>query len=287
MLTTDDHTDLGALIAFAVQPTLRPGRSAEYRRVLVRYRTEPDFRSATNAVLHGLGARPLSDGEFGLVLGITPESPFSFRYNDLPHTATRQGRLLAGLVLVGLAAWAFPNPADLEDPRPRHVPEVEFETWLRETCGRLRSTDAAGEAIPEEGLDAAWRVYLDMPITMVGDKGRGTGRLSPKCTLYWVRAVLGWLGEQGMARQDQTGDGGPATWSLTERFRIHVVDMAAEPAYRYLAALGRGDVPGPADGAAPRPPGPVAAQPDQDQDDDEGDDVDDLDETDEIEEARA
>jgi hypothetical protein len=77
---------------------------------------------------------------------------------------------------------------------------------------------------------------------MVGDRGRGTGRLSPKCSLYWVRNVLGWLAEQGMARQDPASADG--SWALTERFRIQVKDMAAEPAYRFLAALARGQEPG-------------------------------------------
>lgn len=241
MLTRADHTDLGVLIAFALQPTTRPGRSPEYRRVLGRYREEPEFRQATDAVLHGLGTRALSDGDFGLVLGVEPESPFAFRFSDLPHSGSREGRLMAGLVMVGLAAWAYPTPAELEDSRPRHVPDVEFEAWLRAACERLRVTDGAGETIPEDGLDEAWRIFVAMPSTMVGDRGRGAGRLSPKCSLYWVRNMLGWLAEQGMARQDPASPDG--AWALTERFRIHVKDMAAEPAYRFLAAVGRGEDP--------------------------------------------
>jgi hypothetical protein len=241
VLSRTDHTDLGVLIAFALQPTTRPGRSPEYRRVLGRYREEPEFRQATDAVLHGLGARTLSDGDFGLVLGVEPESPFAFRFADLSHSGTREGRLMAGLVMVGLAAWAYPSPSELEDSRPRHVPDVEFEAWLRATCERLQVSDEAGEAIPEEGLDEAWRTYVAMPSTMVGDRGRGAGRLSPRCSLYWVRNMLGWLAEQGMARQDPTSSDG--SWALTERFRIHVKDMAAEPAYRFLAAVGRGEDP--------------------------------------------
>jgi len=240
MLTADDHTDLGMLIGFALQPTLRPGRNHEYRRVLARYRGEPAFRTATDGVMHGLGAKALSDGDFGLLLGVEQESPFAVRSADLPYTSSRERRLVAGLVMVGLAAWAFPNPSELEDQRPRHVPDVEFETWLRSTCERLQTRDGAGEPIPEDGLDQSWRVYLSMPSTMVGEKGRAAGRLSPLCTLYWVRNVLGWLESQGMARHpDSAADG----WVLTERFRINVKDMASEPAYRFIAALGRGEDP--------------------------------------------
>lgn len=234
-LTQNDHTDIGTLIAYAVQPTQRPGRSQEYRRVLGRYRTESDFRLATDAVLHGLHARVLSDGDFGLVLGVGPESPFAFRVADMPNTGSRIGRLMAGLVLVGLAAFAYPSPADLEEERIRRVADVEFEQWMRAVCERMQKHDAAGEPVPDDGLDEAWRAYHEMPSTLVGDKGRGSGRLSPKCTLYWIRNVLGWLVEQGMARADSTG----GTWMLTERFRVQVKDMASEPAYTFLAEIAR------------------------------------------------
>jgi hypothetical protein len=242
MFTVTDFTDLGILLAFAMRPTQRPGRSPEYRRVLARYRTEVEFRSATDAVLHGLDASALSDGDFGLILGVQPESPLAFRFSEMPNAGIKDGRLLAGLVLVGLAAWAFPTPADLDDQRPRRVPEVEFEGWLRTTCERLQLRDAAGEPIPEEGLDEAWRVYEAMPATMIGDRGRGARRLSPKCSQYWVRNVLGWLAEQGMARPDTSATADPA-WTLTERFRVQVKDMAGERAYEFLAAVGRGEAP--------------------------------------------
>ncbi|NYI91769.1 hypothetical protein HNR02_005092 [Amycolatopsis endophytica] len=179
----------------------------------------------------------LSDGDFGLVLGVNPESPFAFRVADLPNANTRNGRLLAGLVLVGIAAYVYPSPADLDEQRVRRVAETEFEQWLRAACERLRDRDAAGEPIPEEGLDEAWRAYHEKPAILVGDRGRGVGRLSSKCTLYWVRNTLAWLAEQGMARPESTG----GTWLLTERFRIQVKDMATEPAFTMLAAIGRGE----------------------------------------------
>lgn len=237
MLTQSDHTDVGALLGFALQPTLRPGRSPEYRRVLARYRTEPDFKTAMDAVLLGLSVQVLADGDMGLVLGVQPESPFAFHYSDVPKTQTREGRLLAGLVLVGVAAFAYPTPEDLDSDRIRHVADIDFENWLRSACERLRVQDAAGEVIPEEGLDQAWREYVNMPVRMVGDRGRGANRLSSKCTLYWVRTIMGWLEDQGMARPNQTA--GDNHWTLTERFRAHVRDLASEHAYTALAQIAR------------------------------------------------
>jgi hypothetical protein len=237
MLTQTDHGDIGTLIGFALQPTLRPGSRTEYRRTLDRYRTEPELRDATVAILQGLGARVLSDGGMGLVLGVESDSPFAFRYADMPNTGTRDGRLLAGLVLVGLAAFAYPTPGDLLDDRVRRIPEIEFEEWLRATCEVLRQRDAGGEVIPDDGLDEAWRTYVNLPSTQIGSHGRGSGRLSPKCTLYWVHNGFTWLAEQGMARPDNFAAGG--AWTVTERFRSHVADMASERAYTFLAELGR------------------------------------------------
>jgi hypothetical protein len=148
------------------------------------------------------------------------------------RTPRTEGRLLSGLILVAIAAYIYPNPHDLDDTLTRRLDAIDFEAWLRAACERLKTKDGSGEVIPEQGLDDAWRVYLAMPATMVGDRGRGSGRLSPACTAYWVRRVAAWLVDQGMAKDAEV-------WTLTERFRVHVRDMASEPAYRMLADIAR------------------------------------------------
>jgi hypothetical protein len=86
--------------------------------------------------------------------------------------------------------------------------------------------------IPEEGLDAAWRIYLVMPSLHLSE----TGRLSNKCTRYWIKQILTWLTGQGMARPDPLVDD---RWTLTERFRIHAREIALERAYSFIAEVGR------------------------------------------------
>lgn len=232
-LMRDDHVDIGLLVAWGLRPNQRPGRSPEYQRVLGRYRTEAEFRAASDAVLHGLGATTLSDGDFGLVLGVESESPLAFRVTDMQGLYKKDHRVLAGLIVTGLAAFAYPSAQELDEDRLRPVVLADFDDWLRDLCERLRSHDAAGEVIPEEGLDAAWRVYLAMPGLHLTD----TGRLTNKCTRYWIRSLLNWLSGQGMARPDPvSGD----TWTLTERFRIHAREIALERAYSFIADLERG-----------------------------------------------
>jgi hypothetical protein len=240
-LTAEDYVDIGTLIGFAVQPTARPGNKPDYRRVLARYRSEVEFKDAADAVLHGLRSEVLSDSDHGLILGVLPDSPFAFKYSDLPYTGKRQHRLVAGLVLTAVAAFVFPTPAELDDDRVRRVNDIEFEQWLRETCEQLRHHNATGEEIPDDGLDEAWRHYVAMPAAMRGERGRGSGRLTNGCTLYWVRACIGWLTDQGMAREDTTSSSANSmTWTLTERFWAHVRDMAANTAYETLADVARG-----------------------------------------------
>jgi hypothetical protein len=236
-LVDSDHTDIGTLVAWALRPAQRPGRNPEYQRVLSRYRTELPFKTATNAVLHGLGAEALSESDFGLILGVTPESPLAFRLSDMPNIGKAEHKVLAGLILTGLVAYAFPSAQELEDDRVRHIAAHDFDSWLRDLCERLRSHDAAGEIIPEDGLDAAWRLYLNMPSVAYGEKGRATGRLTSQCTRFWIHSVLTWLTGQGMARPDPASEG---AWTLTERFRVHAKEIALEHAYAFIAAIRRG-----------------------------------------------
>lgn len=236
ILTVDDYADIGTLIGFALQSNKRPSGD-DYRRTLTRYRSEPAFRVAVDGILRGFSAQVLSDGDFGLILGVSPESPFAFRAGDMPRTQEPDGRLLGGLVLVGLAAFVYPSAEELDEERVRQVNDVEFEEWLRVVCKGLETRDAAGEVIPQEGLDHAWRVYADMPATLVGDRNRSGSRLSAKSTLYWVRNTIGWLAEHGMARPDNTA--GEGHWFLTERFRVQVRYMGVGHAYGYLRDLNR------------------------------------------------
>jgi hypothetical protein len=235
-LMREDHVDIGVLVAWALRPNQRPGRSPEYQRVLDRYRTVAEFRAAADAVLHGLGAQVLSDGDFGLVLGVVPESPLAFRVTDMQGLYKSDQKVVAGLILTGLAAFAYPSAQELDEDRLRPVAVADFEAWLRDLCERLRSHDAGGEVIPEEGLDAAWRIYLAMPAQHLSE----TGRLTNKCTRYWIRQLLTWLTGQGMARPDPLADD---TWTLTERFRIHAREIALERAYSFIAGRPAGLVP--------------------------------------------
>jgi hypothetical protein len=75
-----------------------------------------------------------------------------------------------------------------------------------------------------------------MPPVHYGEQGRSLGKLTSKCTRYWVQSILTWLTGQGMARPDISADG---AWTLTERFRVHAREIALEHAYTFIADLRR------------------------------------------------
>lgn len=233
MLDANDFIDAGALIGFAIQPTKRLS-DLEYRRTLGRYRAEPDFRDAVDGILEGLSMQVTFESDYGLFLGVRAESPFAFRPGDMPRSQEPRHRLLGALVLAGIAAYTFPSAEELEEDRVRQINEGEVESWLRAACRNLQGKDAAGEPIPDEGLDQAWRHFDNLQIESRQARGP-TGRLSPTCSLYWVHNLLGFLAEQGMARPDTLA--GEGNWQLTERFRIQVRNMGAGSAYEYLRGI--------------------------------------------------
>jgi hypothetical protein len=59
--------------------------------------------------------------------------------------------------------------------------------------------------------------------------------MGPKSSYYWVTQALEWLTEHGMARADRRGEADQ--WVLTERFRLHVADLAGNAAFDALAEL--------------------------------------------------
>lgn len=230
-LTASDHRDVGALIAKALDPRLRTAGDPEYRRLLDRYRTVQELRELVQLVLTGMDLVILGADDLGLVVAPARESVLSARLTDVPNTGTVEGRMLLGVALVGIAAYAYPRREDLESDRPRHVVVRELDEFLRRECAAL--AEAEGEQDADADGVAAWRLYARLAPNRSGD------RMGPKSSYYWVHQALDWLAEHGMARPDRRGEA--ERWMLTERFRLHVADLAGNAAYETLAEQVRGD----------------------------------------------
>lgn len=226
-LTPADQRDAGALIAKALDPRLRTGSDPEYRRLLDRYRTVADLRELVQMVLSGMDLVILAADDLGLVVAPARESVLSARLSDVPNTNGVENRTLFGVALIGIAAYAYPRREDLEAEQPRYITVADVDEFLRRECQTLAALE--GEADAEADV-AAWRAYARLAAQRSGE------RMGPKSSFYWVTQALSWLVEHGMARAPQ-GRADAEQWVLTERFRLHVADLAGNRAFDTLAEL--------------------------------------------------
>jgi hypothetical protein len=231
-LTLTDMRDLGVLVTCAMRPKLRPATDPHYRKLLGRYRSEPEFRNAARSLFDGMDILVLSEtAELGLIVGPRRESLFAYRLSDLPNVTGVEQRLVVGLITAAVAAYAFPAPDAFDDERVHYVTVTHLERFLRETCEAFKRE--AEPAVDDEALEEAWRLYERMPPVHRPRSGRTAGRLSPTCAAYWINLVLEWLTNQGLAKQ--VTNQGPGTYQLLERFRVQVRELSGHEAYKMLA----------------------------------------------------
>lgn len=217
------------LIAFGLQRRSRPVEGGDYRALLDRYRSELRFRDVVDTMAEGLGMEVLGTPRSGLVLAPEPGGPFATRLADF-RTMDQNERLVFGLVLIGIAAYAYPQDLDFDDPETKLVDLLKVDEFLRSAIDTLRAQEG-GEGTAEERARVAAEVYADMPqliTTQTGRRGRG-------CTLKAIEDALGWLVDQGAAREATSL--GADVYQLTDRFRLLVADSAGGAALDSLRAL--------------------------------------------------
>lgn len=228
--------DAAELVGYGLRRA-RPTDKSDYRALLDRYGTDLLFRTTVDVAAEGLGLVILSVTRTGLVLAPTPDSVFAIRMVDLrssPLDATE--RLVAGLALLGIAAYAYPNDVDLDDPDARTVDIKDVDAFIRTAASNLPPAD---DTDPTGSLATARRaadIYLDWPNYTPTARG---GRYKRGCTFRAIEEVLGWLQTQGMARPQEAL--GETVYQLTDRFRVLVGDEASNAAYQRLADLRRSE----------------------------------------------
>jgi hypothetical protein len=231
-----DLTDVRAaseLLAFGLARTARPVDGSDYRTLLDRYRTDIRFKDTVDTIADGLGLEVLGTPRTGLVLAPEPTGPFATRLADL-KVMTPEDKLVFGLILLALAAYAYPNEVDLDDPDTKLVDVVKLDEFIRNAITALKGIEAPEGSAGERARSAA-DVYADLP-SLIPTR---TGRRAAGCTLRAIEVVCGWLIEQGAAREAKTL--GPDTYQLTDRFRLLVADSAGSEALEVLRATRRED----------------------------------------------
>ena len=197
--------------------------------MLDRYRSELRFKDVVDTMAEGLGLEVLGTPRAGIVLVPEPGGPFATRLSDL-RPMDQDEKLVFGLVLVGIAAYAYPNEVDFDDPETKLVDVIRIDEFLRGAIAALESSGGAGL---DGRARAAADVYADLPSFVPTQ----TGRRARGCTLRAVEEVCAWLVDQGAAREAPAL--GPDTYHLTDRFRLLVADSAGSAALEALREVRR------------------------------------------------
>lgn len=236
--------EAGQLLAFALRPKLRPADDADYAELVRRFAERQDFADCARNTAGGLGLRILAVSErAGVVVGAMEDSPFAVRITDYARDAagdSRVGvRVLHGLAHLAIAASCFPRPADLDDPdRIARVSVEAIDALLRQLCERLDEQHAdvnVDAPVDEPLLERAWRDFQRRSPVIGTDDGRAGSR----ATQQVITRALKWLVEQGMMTAVSSDGGG--TFRSTERYRVHVKQLAAHEAWAELRRTLRAD----------------------------------------------
>jgi hypothetical protein len=227
------------LLRYAAVPTFRPTVGSDYRALLDRYRTDTEFADGVTAIAEGLGLHVHAASPLGLVVTGDSEGPFRVTLDNcgLPlrtgHAAARlQDRLLFGLVLVAVAAFAYPAGEALTETTTPTVRAIEVNRLLTrktESLAALVSADGVDEIDIQLG-EAALR-WLELPEVLPSERG-GYRR---DCQRRYIADLLAWLVDVGRARREPTmADERGQAYTLNDRFRVGIAETAGTLAYRIL-----------------------------------------------------
>ncbi|GAA1524561.1 hypothetical protein GCM10009827_046370 [Dactylosporangium maewongense] len=239
----EDVWSAAELVAFGLRTGARPTDGNTYGQLLERYRTNTAFRDAVDTVAGGLGLVVLgAPARTGLVLSTQPGSVFALRMADLRGgSMSADDKLIAGLVVLGIAAYAFPHDVDLDTTDVKIVEVAALDRFVRDAADRVLALTGDPDTVDGQARRAA-EVYRRTAAFKPKDRLPGPAR---GCTQFAVLEVLGWLVERGAARQvPQMGAG---SFQLTDRFRLLVADVAGGEALEALRSVRRtATAPGPA-----------------------------------------
>lgn len=231
MIDPREATDAAALVQFGLTSRI-PTDGSDYGRLYDRYKSDPDFRALTDAVVAGLGLRVLDTPQTGIVLTAQAASPFDLRLMDLRPMEPDE-RLVLGLVLLGMAAYAYPKPEDLDGSEPVILTIDRVERFMRAAIEPLSKLEAVDGSIEAFARSAA-AVYDKMPSLLRTER---TGQRRRGCTTKVIEDAAKLLVEQRMARVGPKF--GVDAYLLTDRFRVHVAEIAGSDALDVLRELAR------------------------------------------------
>jgi hypothetical protein len=230
-----DVTSAAHLLRHALQPRQRPTLESEYRELLDRYRTDTPFAELVERVADGLGIDVRQPTALGLIVSGRTDGPFAVTVDGsgLPvrkGTGRLQDRRLFGLVLVAVAAFAYPNGEALVEASTPALRAADVEGFLTARCAAL--AELADEGADDDGqLGMAAIAWLDLESILPNERGG----LKNECRRSYVQRTLDFLVRSGRARHEPSLDDerGPA-YLLNDRFRIGIAETVESAAFAIL-----------------------------------------------------
>jgi hypothetical protein len=236
-----DVTSAARLLRYALGPKERPTPDSVYRTLLDRYRTDTEFAEIVSRVADGLGLELRIPTQLGLLVAGWADGPFAVTLDNcgLPiRTGAKrlQDRRCFGLVLIALAAYAYPNGESLVDSTNPTVRGGELERFLdRQVTAIAESPDEADDEMDAQ-LGAAAREWLDLPEVLPAERGG----LRRDCRRDYVQRTLEFLVAQGRARREPTlDDERGRAYALNDRFRVGMAEVVESVVFETLARAAR------------------------------------------------
>ncbi len=233
----DELIAIGRLIAFGLDPRLSPGRNGEYHELVLRFRTDPEFRLRVTDVAAGQGLDILDcSAVYGLVLAAKgSDSPYYMRLDDYGSMSAEE-RYLNAFAFMAIATACYPT-ADALDADDGPLPQITVAQVVR-LMNRLadRIRERASDQDPpvaEPQVEPLYRMVLRW---REGDT-TGDERSNPHVKTGMVKRALKWLAANGLADEIATAKD---AFRIRSRFRLHVKDAVSTigPALAHLRDLG-------------------------------------------------
>jgi hypothetical protein len=228
MSELNDYYAIGQLIQYALRTNIRAANEPDYRLLIERYHDDRLFRTATDAVLEGLGLRPLRATILGLTVVPTNDSVFALKLEDYRSTTSADDRMIDGLIHIAILTTVFPRPQDLDEDSLFARPAVtiaEIDETIRAICERMAAVATTEpdilQSVQQAQLYEAWRVYNQRPAV----KQTSDERISAKSTHGMIKYALEFLYKQGCFTH--TNRHGQDAYQPTHRYQHLAQEYAA------------------------------------------------------------
>jgi hypothetical protein len=231
---TSDAIDIGRILAWASRPRETPGRHDDYHRVVSRYRNEPDFAAAVDAVFSGAGLYLTVDERDGVIVTANADSPLRMTVTDIMKRAQPYHRAVIGAVVLAVARTAYPEGSMLDDPDRVAVFTTQSVVDTLDRAAQIHADSTSEDGGLDEDQVESWRRWLALAPARPNARRRSTNDRPGV-----VNRVCRFLADAGYLTARGDTDGG--TWLARPRFR-HAVTVLCEDSDLYALVNGLTDI---------------------------------------------